>query len=102
MLLLLSFFLVFWLTFLNVFSLISALSQFAAVIIVVKKGLLIVFHFFIAMTIMMVIIDGERSSTSLSFWVCEADCRSLAAMDFVVIVIAIALVYSSSTTIMGG
>ncbi len=32
------FFLVFWLTFLNVFSSISALSQFAAVIIVVKKG----------------------------------------------------------------
>jgi hypothetical protein len=38
MLLLPSFFWCFWLTFLNVFSLISAISQFAAVIIVVKKG----------------------------------------------------------------
>ncbi len=54
------------------------------------------------MTIMMVIVDGERSSTSLSFWVCEADCQSLSAMDIVVIVTAIAVVYSSSTTIMGG
>ncbi len=32
----------------------------------------------------------------------EADCQSLAAMDIVVIVTAIAVVYSSSTTIMGG
>ena len=54
------------------------------------------------MTIMMVIVDGERSSTLLSFWVCEADCQSLAAMDIVVIVTAIAVVYSSFTTIMGG
>ena len=51
---------------------------------------------------MMVIVDVERSSTSLSFWVCEADCWSLAAMDIVFIVTAIAVVYSSSTTIMGG
>ena len=54
------------------------------------------------MTIMMVIVDGEQSSTSLLFWVCEADCQSLATMDIVVIVTAIAVVYSSSTTIMGG
>ena len=54
------------------------------------------------MTIMMVIFDSERSSTLLSFWVCEADCQSLAAMDIVLIVTAIAVVYSSSITIMGG
>jgi hypothetical protein len=54
------------------------------------------------MTIMMVIVDGEGSSTLLSFWVCEADCQPLAAMDIVVIVTAIAVVYSSSTTIIGG
>ncbi len=54
------------------------------------------------MIIMMVIVDGDRSSTSLLFWVCEADCQSLAAMDIVIIVTAIAVVYSSSTTIMGG
>jgi hypothetical protein len=52
------------------------------------------------MTIMILIFDGERSSTLLSFWVCEADCQPLAAMDIVVIVTAIAMVYSSSTTIM--
>ncbi len=40
MLLFPSFFLFFWLTFLNAFSLISAISQFAAVIIVVKKRLI--------------------------------------------------------------
>ncbi len=51
---------------------------------------------------MMVIVDGEWSSISLLFWVCEADCQFLAAMDIVVIVTAIAVVYSSSTTIMGG
>ncbi len=54
------------------------------------------------MIIMMVIVDGEQLSTLLSFWVCEADCQSLAAMDIVVIMTAIAVVYSSSTTIMGG
>ena len=46
-----------------------------------------------AMIIMMVIVDGERSLTSLSFWVCEADCQSLMAMDIIVIVTAIAVVY---------
>ncbi len=51
---------------------------------------------------MMVIVDGEWSSTLLSFWVCEADCQSVAAMDIVIIVTAIAVVYSSSITIMGG
>ncbi len=51
---------------------------------------------------MMVIVDGEWSSKLLLFWVCEADCQSLAAMDIVFIVTAIAVVYSSSTTIMGG
>jgi hypothetical protein len=54
------------------------------------------------MIIMMVIVDGEWSSTSLLFWVCGADCQPLAAMDIVVIMTAIAVVYSSSTTIMGG
>jgi hypothetical protein len=53
------------------------------------------------MTIMMVIVDGEESSTLLSFWVCEAVCQSLAAMDIVVIVTVIDVVYSSSITIMG-
>ncbi len=53
------------------------------------------------MIIMMVIVDGEWSSTSLLFWVCEADCQSLMAMDIVVIVTAIAVVYSFSTIIMG-
>ncbi len=67
-----------------------------------KKRLANSIPFFIAMTIMMVIVDGEQSSTSLSFWVCEADCQSLVAMDIVVIVTAIAVVYSSSITIMGG
>ncbi len=51
---------------------------------------------------MKVIVDGEWLSTLLSFWVCEADCQSLEAMDIVVIVTAIAEVYSSFTTIMGG
>jgi hypothetical protein len=55
-----------------------------------------------AMIIMMVIVDGERSSTLLSLWVCEAGCQPLMAMDIVVIVIAIAVVYSFSTIIMGG
>ena len=50
---------------------------------------------------MMVIFDSERSSTLLSFWVCEADCQSLAKMDIVIIVAVIAVVYSSSTTMMG-
>ena len=54
------------------------------------------------MIIMMVIVDGEWSSTLLSFWVCEADCQSVAAMDIVIIVTAIVVVYSSSITIMGG
>jgi hypothetical protein len=54
-----------------------------------------------AMIIMMVIVDGEQSSTSLSFWVFETDCQSLAAMDIVVIVTATAVVYFSFTTIMG-
>ncbi len=67
-----------------------------------EKRLVNSIPFFIAMTIMMVIVDGEQSSTSLSFWVCEAVCQSLAAMDIVVIVTAIAVVYSSSITIMGG
>jgi hypothetical protein len=56
-----------------------------------------------AMIIMMVIVDGERSSTLLLFWVCEVDCcQSIVAMDIVVIVTAIAVVYSLSTIIMGG
>ncbi len=54
------------------------------------------------MRIMMVIVDGEQSSTLLSFWVCEEDCQSLMAMDIVVIVTAIAVVYFFSTIIMGG
>ncbi len=54
------------------------------------------------MIIMMVIVDGERSSISLSFWVCEVDCQSLMDMDIVVIVTAIAVVYSFSTIIMEG
>ncbi len=54
------------------------------------------------MLIMIVIVDGERSSTSLSFWVCEADCQSLMDVDIVIIVTVIAVVYSFSTIIMGG
>ncbi len=55
------------------------------------------------MIIMMVIVDGEGSSTLLLFWVCEVVCcQSLMAMDIVIIVTAIAVIYSFSTIIMGG
>ncbi len=67
-----------------------------------EKRLVNSIPFFMAMIIMMVIVDGERSSTSLLFWVCEADWQSLMAMDIVVIVTEIAVVYSFSTIIMGG
>jgi hypothetical protein len=67
-----------------------------------EKRLVNSIPFFMAMIIMMVIVDGEQSSTLLSFWVCEADCQSFMAMDIVVIVTAIAVVYSFSTIIMGG
>ncbi len=54
------------------------------------------------MVIMMVIVDGEWSSTLLLFWICEADCQSIMAMDIVIIVTVIAVVYSFSTIIIGG
>jgi hypothetical protein len=67
-----------------------------------EKRLVNSIPFFMAMLIMIVIVDGERSSTSLSFWVCEADCQSLMDVDIVIIVTVIAVVYSFSTIIMGG